>query len=65
MFVRYGGEIRDGEEVIKLVPDENGKVFIKTSRGIYQTESVVLCLGPWAPKFLRSHDLNLPLQVKF
>ena len=38
-------------------------VAIKTTRDVYRCKTVVLALGPWAPKFLPRLGLQLPLKV--
>ncbi|XP_014662399.1 PREDICTED: peroxisomal sarcosine oxidase-like isoform X2 [Priapulus caudatus] len=62
MFVRNGGEIRDQEPVRRIIPESDTSVMIETSHGTYRSNSAILCLGPWAPKFLKSLGLNLPLE---
>ena len=61
MFVQYGGVLRDGEGVTKVIPGE--KVTIETKKHRYRARSVVLTVGAWAPKMLKTLGLNLPLQV--
>ena len=39
-------------------------VTIKTTRDVYRCKTVVLALGPWAPKFLPHLGLQLPLRVR-
>lgn len=61
LFVKYGGELRDGEEVTGILP--GSEVTIVTSQGEYRARKVVLTLGPWAPKFLPKLGINLPLKT--
>lgn len=61
LFVKHGGELRDGEEVTGILPGSD--VTIVTSQGEYRARKVVLTLGPWAPKFLPKLGINLPLET--
>lgn len=63
MFVRYGGHLKDGEPVTKIIP---GKIVtVVTSKGTsYQAGSVVITAGPWTCNLTRPLALDLPLQVR-
>ena len=61
MFKKYGGEIRDGEEMTSLFPGKT--ISVTTRNGQYKTRSVVLTVGPWATKVLPLIGIHVPLQV--
>ena len=60
-FVRYGGQLRDGEPVIEVTPGT--VISVQTPKHVYKSRYLVLALGPWAAKFLPRLGLQLPLQV--
>jgi hypothetical protein len=62
-FKRYGGTIHDGEPVLQVIPGD--VVTVKTSKSSYQASHVIITVGPWAPKFLSSLGLHLPMKVPF
>lgn len=59
-FKRFGGEIRDGEQMVNILPGEI--ITVQTSNGSYRCKSVVLTVGPWAKKFLPTLGVHLPLR---
>ena len=60
---KKGGLIHEDEEVLAIVPENGGKSFrVKTRKGEYTAEKVVVCAGPWASRLLK--DLKLPLEVE-
>ncbi|XP_062588159.1 peroxisomal sarcosine oxidase-like isoform X1 [Saccostrea cucullata] len=61
MYVRYGGELRDGEKVINIIPGSD--VTIITSKGQYKARKLVLTVGPWATKLLPQLGIHIPLKV--
>lgn len=61
-FRRFGGEIRDGEKVVDIVPGDTVEVR-SASSNTYRGRSVVLAVGAWATKILPSMQLRLPLKV--
>ena len=61
-FIRLGGIIKDGEPMLDLYPGTT--VAVKTTKGVYKSESLVLALGPWAATFLPHIGLSLPLQAR-
>ncbi|HEY4125938.1 MAG TPA: N-methyl-L-tryptophan oxidase [Rhizomicrobium sp.] len=48
---KHGAEIRMGETVLDFEPRANG-VTVKTDRGVYQADKLVVAAGAWLPKFL-------------
>lgn len=60
-FRRFGGELRDGEKVLDIIPGDT--VGVRTSSHHYRTHSVVLTVGAWATKLLPKLQLTLPLKV--
>nr|XP_022332549.1 peroxisomal sarcosine oxidase-like [Crassostrea virginica] len=61
LFVKYGGELRDGEEVKDVIPGNVNTIV--TSQGQYSARKVVVTVGPWAPKFLPRLGINIPLKT--
>jgi monomeric sarcosine oxidase len=57
---RYGATLQSNEAVETLSLG-NG-VEVKTAKGNYSAEKLVICAGPWLGKVMK--DLNLPLQVE-
>jgi len=63
-FQRYGGTIKENEKVIKIRPMTDSVQILTDTYGQYTCRSIVLCLGSWSGKFLKSQlNLTLPLQV--
>ena len=63
LFRKKGGLLHEDEEVLSVTPEKGGKSFrVQTRKGVYTTERVVICAGPWASRVLK--DLKLPLQVE-
>ncbi|KAK7088210.1 hypothetical protein V1264_022150 [Littorina saxatilis] len=62
LFKRYGGEIRDGQRVVQVTPEGQGRVTVRTERDVFVTRSVVLCCGPWTSDLTSQLDLKLQLQ---
>ncbi|XP_065937101.1 peroxisomal sarcosine oxidase [Magallana gigas] len=60
-FRRFGGELRDGEKVLDIIPGDI--VGVRTSSHQYRAHSVVLTVGAWATKLLPKLQLTLPLKV--
>jgi|HigsolmetaAR202D_1030399.scaffolds.fasta_scaffold00430_8 sarcosine oxidase len=58
---RYGAELHYQEPIVEWKANEHG-VEVRTERGQYQAEKLVLTVGAWAPQLLQ--DLGLPLQVE-
>lgn len=55
---RHGAEIRTGEIVLGFEPGSNG-VAVKTDRGIYQADKLIVAAGAWLPKLLGKDFDNL------
>ncbi|MDQ3378565.1 MAG: N-methyl-L-tryptophan oxidase [Actinomycetota bacterium] len=55
-----GAELRFEEEIFSWEASEAG-VRVKTGRGVYEAERLVISAGAWTPELLA--DLGLPLQV--
>ena len=51
-FRKYGGTLHDGEPLISVTPGDI--VVVTTSLRQYTCRSVVLCLGPWTSKFIKT-----------
>ncbi|XP_072909531.1 peroxisomal sarcosine oxidase [Hemitrygon akajei] len=61
LFRRYGGTIRDGEQVVEIQPGR--MVTVTTTRGTYRTKNLVITAGPWTNKLLNLVGLQLPLKT--
>jgi sarcosine oxidase len=62
-FMQRGGLLHEDEAVLAIEPRRGGKSFVvRTRKGEYTTERVVICAGPWAGRILA--DLKLPLEVE-
>ncbi len=62
---KLGGLIHEDEEVLAIEPQRGGKSFrIRTRKGEYTTERVVICAGPWAERILKTLKLKVPLEVE-
>nr|XP_039249185.1 peroxisomal sarcosine oxidase-like [Styela clava] len=61
-FKSHGGELRDGEKVLSVVPINQDKVEVKTSIKTYTCKFVVLTCGPFINDLLASVHLRLPVQ---
>ncbi|CAB4038043.1 Peroxisomal sarcosine oxidase, partial [Paramuricea clavata] len=51
-FVKFGGVLHDSEKVLEIMPGDIVKV--KTNKGCYRTNKLILTPGPWAPSLLKS-----------
>ncbi|XP_050410352.2 peroxisomal sarcosine oxidase [Patella vulgata] len=61
-FKKYGGTLRDGEQVHDVIPGDI--VILKTTTGNqFRGRNVVLALGPYTNNLLAKTGLQLPLQV--
>ncbi len=48
---KYGAEIHKNEKVLSF-SEENGVVRVKTDKGEYETDKLIVSAGPWVPTFL-------------
>jgi len=53
-------DIIDNCTVTEIVP--GSKVTVKSSKGIFESKSVILCLGPWTRSFVSKLGVDLPIQ---
>jgi sarcosine oxidase len=56
-----GAELHFDEPVMEWNAQPGGGVSVRTTRGRYAEDRLVITAGPWAPQILR--ELNLPLRV--
>jgi sarcosine oxidase len=61
LAARAGAELHFNEQVLAWEQTGN-RVRVRTSRGEYEAEHLVISPGPWAPQVLA--DLGLPLEVE-
>jgi len=61
-FVKFGGVLRDGEQVERVVSDGDA-VTVTTSKSIHKARNVILAAGPWTSKLTEPLGLSLPLEV--
>ncbi|XP_065842903.1 peroxisomal sarcosine oxidase-like isoform X2 [Oscarella lobularis] len=61
LFIRHGGIIKTNESVIDIEP--GSMIRVRTQKGDYFTQKLVLTVGPWASRVLKPLGLDLPLQV--
>ena len=57
-----GAELHDEEPVVEIAPDGDG-VEVRTTRGTYQAERVILTAGSWLRPLLAPLGIDLPLTV--
>ena len=64
LFKRRGGDFRDNTCVQQIVPGD--VIRVKTNRGIWHADSLVVTVGPWAGGSILKRDLmlSLPLEVR-
>ncbi|KAG1701358.1 Peroxisomal sarcosine oxidase [Nymphon striatum] len=62
LFKKYNGELLDDCTVTNIDPGDI--VTIKTSKGDFKTESLVVCCGTWTKNLLKTTNLDLPLQLQ-
>lgn len=48
---KYGAEIHESEKVISFI-EESGVVRVKTDRGEYEADKLIISAGPWIPTLL-------------
>lgn len=60
---RFGAEIRCGEEVLDVEMNRGKVEAVTTNLGRIETETVVLCAGPWARRLAGRAGIELPLTV--
>lgn len=59
---RYGARLHTNEAVVEWNADERGGcVTVRTAKGMYSAQRLVITAGPWAPQILA--DLAIPLRV--
>ena len=63
MIKRFGGEVCDGERITQIEPGE--VVVVRTTKGEYQSRTVVITAGAWASQLLTPLGLKLSLKVRF
>ncbi|XP_033096220.1 peroxisomal sarcosine oxidase-like [Anneissia japonica] len=61
MFVKFGGILKDNEQVISILPGKH--VSVVTSTNKYTAKSIVITPGAWAAKILRPLGVDIPLKV--
>ncbi len=59
---RSGAALHFEEPVLDWSARDNGSVEVRTARGVYTAEKLVITPGPWAPQLLS--ELGLPLAVE-
>ncbi len=59
---RKGADIRTATEVLQLETAGRKVIKVKTTRGDFQAEQVVLAAGSWSPYLARDLHVHLPLQ---
>ncbi len=57
-----GAELHDEEPVVEIVPNGDG-VTVRSTRGTYQAERVILTAGSWLRPLLAPLGIDLPLTV--
>ncbi len=62
MFKNFGGEIRDGTQVVEIVP---GEVIILRTKGneTIRSRRLILTAGAWTSKLIKPLGVHVPLQV--
>ncbi|KAG1691492.1 Peroxisomal sarcosine oxidase [Nymphon striatum] len=63
LFKKYDGELLDDCTVTNI--DPGIIVTVKTTKGDFKTESLVVCSGTWTKKLMEMTNLDLPLQVTY
>ncbi len=58
---RAGADLHYNEPALEWIPLESGGVSVRTARGTYQADRLVVTAGPWAPQVLSA--ISLPLEV--
>lgn len=61
-FEAQGGTIHTGTEVLGFDVTGDSVTSVKTDRGDYTAQQVVLATGAWSPDVVRELKLNLPVQ---
>ncbi|XP_031557358.1 peroxisomal sarcosine oxidase-like [Actinia tenebrosa] len=60
-FVEFGGNLHDGEKVVKIEP--GNIVTIHTSKGVYQAKNIIITAGPWVNEILKPLGVKLPVEI--
>lgn len=53
LFLKYGGAIHDSERVENIAWQSDDVVTVATTKSKYKARGVIICVGPWSPKFLK------------
>ena len=61
LFVRGGGVLLDNHCVTDILPGD--RVTVRTNRGDFLSQKVIITAGGWAPKLLSKLGVELPLEV--
>lgn len=59
-----GVEARKGEEVLNIEKRDSGGLRVFTSRGVYESERVILSAGAWSPLLSSNLGINLPIKPR-
>jgi monomeric sarcosine oxidase len=57
-----GAELQDEEPVVEIVPDRDG-VEVRTTRGTYHADRLILTAGSWLQPLLAPLGIDLPLTI--
>ena len=60
-FVAAGGELRDEHAVTEIVPGQ--VITVRTDKGSFRTKKLVVTVGAWSPRLLRTLGVELPFEV--
>ncbi len=61
LAIQQGATLKAHEAVQQWTPDQRGTICVKSSRGEYHTERLIVCGGAWSTRLLTS--LSCPLTV--
>ncbi|MEO9511583.1 MAG: FAD-dependent oxidoreductase [Flavobacteriaceae bacterium] len=62
-LLKEGVVIKKNEEVVGITTSHDSITGIKTDKGNYETEEVVLAAGSWTPQLSKKLNIRLPLQA--
>lgn len=60
---RQGADVWEGAAVERILVSNGRVTAVATSRGVIETEQVLVAAGPWTPALLRSVGVTLPIRA--
>ncbi len=60
---RHGAELWEGTAAERILTSDGRVTGVATSRGVIETEQLLVAAGPWTPTLLATADVSVPIQA--